>query len=50
MLTTGGLGSVIPALSVTVSDAIYWPAVENVMFPGFASELEPGLPPGKTHE
>jgi hypothetical protein len=28
MLTTGGLGSVTPALSVTVSDAVYWPTVE----------------------
>jgi hypothetical protein len=44
-----GLGSVRPALSVTVSEATYVPVVEKIMFPGFASVLEEGFPPGKTH-
>jgi len=45
MVRTGGLGLVLPAESVTVSDAMYTPAVENATFPGLASVLEFGLPP-----
>ena len=45
-----GLGSVIPALSVTVNETVYVPAVENVIVPGFASVLVAGDPPRNTHE
>jgi hypothetical protein len=41
---------VAPPLSVTLSDAVYVPAVEYVTFPGAANELELGLPPGNVHE
>jgi hypothetical protein len=45
-----GLGSVFPALSVTVNTAVYVPAFAKVTDPGFASELVPGFPPRNTHE
>ena len=35
-----------PALSVTVSDATNVPGVEYTTFPGVATELEAGTPPG----
>ena len=41
---------VAPLLSVTVNDAVYVPAVEYVMLPGAAAELEAGLPPGNVQE
>jgi hypothetical protein len=47
---TGGLGSVLPAESVTVREAVYSPAVENVTGPGLASVLVFGLPPRMDHE
>ena len=50
MVTVGGLGSVTPALSVTVNEDTYVPAAEKVTLPAFASVLELGVPPGKTHE
>ena len=50
MVRTGGLGSVLPAESVTVNEAVYVPAVENVTAPGFCNELVAGDPPRKLHE
>lgn len=50
MVRTGGLGSVLPAESVTVKEAVYVPAVENVTAPGFCSELVAGDAPRKLHE
>jgi hypothetical protein len=47
---TGGLGSVFPALSVTVRVAVYTPAVEKVTGPGLACALAFGLPPRMDHE
>ena len=46
----GGFGSVRFPLSVTVSVAVYVPAAEYVTFPGVASALLFGLPPGKVQE
>jgi hypothetical protein len=50
IVRVGGLGSVFPALSVTVNTAVYVPAFEKVTAPVFASVLVPGVPPRKTHE
>ncbi len=50
MVRTGGLGSVFPALSVTVNVTEYLPGFANVTVPGLASELVLGEPPRKTQE
>ena len=42
----GGLGSLVPALSVTISVTSYTPGVENATAPGVAEVLESGVPPG----
>ena len=44
------VGLVSPPLSVTVNDATKVPGVEYETLPGLATELEPGLPPGKLQE
>src|SRR5580765_3390969 len=50
MVRTGGLGSVLPAESVTVSEAVYTPLLANVTGPGLAKVLVLGLPPRIDHE
>src|SRR5215475_10402654 len=45
IVRTGGLGFVLPAVSVTVRDAMYTPAVGKVTFPGLACVLAFGFPP-----
>ena len=47
IVRVGGFGSAKFALSVTVSVAVYEPAVAYVMLPGDATELVLGVPPGK---
>ena len=39
-----------PPLSVTVSEAVYVPALAYVTFPGAATELDAGFPPWNDHE
>ena len=50
IVRTGGLGSVLPALSVTVNEAVYFPALEKVTAPGLAVALLFGEPPRNTQE
>src|SRR3989442_83750 len=50
IVRVGGLGSLSPRLSVTVSETMYVPGVENVTAPGVAALLVADEPPGKTHE
>lgn len=46
----GGLGSVLPKLSIAVNDARYIPGVLKVTLPGFCSVDVAGDPPGKIQE
>ncbi len=50
MVRVGGLGSVLPAASRTVSEATYVPGVSNVTLPGFCTVAVAGVPPGNTQE
>jgi hypothetical protein len=50
IMRVGGLGSELPLLSITVSDATYSPGVLKTTFPGFLSVEVRGEPPGKTQE
>lgn len=50
IVRVGGFGSLKFALSVTVSVAVKAPGEAYVTFPGLATELVLGLPPGKVHE
>lgn len=50
IVRVGGLGSVFPAVSVTVNATVYTPAFAKVTAPGLASELLAGEPPRKDHE
>jgi hypothetical protein len=50
IIRVGGLGSELPLLSLTVSDATYSPGVLKTTFPGFLSVEVRGEPPGKTQE
>ena len=46
----GGLGSLTPALSTAVSDAVKVPADEKAIAPGSRTKLVAGFPAGKNHE
>ena len=50
IVSVGGLGSLIPKLSTTVSDPTEVPAEGNVTTPGFSTVLVVGIPAGKYHE
>jgi hypothetical protein len=46
-VTNGGLGSLAPSSSTTVSEAVYVPGLAKRTAPGLATVLPVGLPPGK---
>lgn len=46
----GGLGSLLPKLSITFNDTTYVPGMPKVTFPGFCSVDVASDPPGKTQE
>jgi hypothetical protein len=50
MVRVGGLGSELPAASISVRETLYSPGVLNVMLPGFCAVEVAGDPLGKTHE
>jgi len=50
MVRVGGLGSELPAASISVKETLYSPAVLNVTLPGFCAVEVAGDPPGNTHE
>jgi len=50
IVRVGGLGSLTPALSTTVSDATKVPADKKAIAPGLRTELVVGFPAGKNHE
>jgi hypothetical protein len=50
MVRVGGLGSELPAASISVKETLYSPGVLNVMLPGFCAVEVAGDPPGKTQE
>ena len=50
ILRVGGLGSELPLESISVSEAMYSPAVAKMTLPGFWAVEVACEPPGKTHE
>jgi hypothetical protein len=50
MVRVGGLGSVLPAASITVIVATYVPGFANVTLPGVRALEVAGDPPVNTHE